>query len=325
VAEKQAEKKGNQSEGEFFALVGTGRKGVEDALAKTWPEIASVAAVSIREAGDLWKSRAFLYVANNENLMEVIGSRKGIYSVVKCWEKAATMGVWFGGQFPMAHLVPFKDKGGTKQAELIITADGYKHTAKHGPQPVIRDLQYGVVRDGDSITIDQTEGKVHHVMDPLKPRGKVLGVWGIITQIDGREVACWMSYGDIIKIRDTHSIKWKYDKSGPWLDDEEMMCVKTAIKRFLRSYAAEAEGLAQMYAEGNDEYIPPEPPSREVSERVSKRMGEVVEADFTAGAPEPPAAETPAGTKEAPKSAAPEPAEAEREPGEDSEPPKELF
>ena len=276
----------------------------------------------------LWKSRAFLYVANNENLTEVIGSRKGIYSVVKCWEKAATMGVWFGGQFPMAHLVPFKDKSQTKVCELIITADGYKHTAKHGPQPVIRDLQYGVVRDGDKITIDQTEGKVNHVFDPLKPRGKVLGVWGIITQIDGREVACWMSYPDIIKIRDTHSIFWKLYQSGPWKDDEEMMCVKTAIKRFLRSYAAEAEGLAQMYAEGNDEYVPPDPPSREVGERVSKRMGEVVEAEFTAGAqePEPPKPETSPGTKEAPKSAAPAPAAQEREPGEDDEPTgKELF
>ena len=47
---KTKDRPANQSEGEFFSLVGTGRKGVEDALAKTLPEIMSVAAASIREA-----------------------------------------------------------------------------------------------------------------------------------------------------------------------------------------------------------------------------------------------------------------------------------
>jgi phage RecT family recombinase len=264
----------NQTEKESFAVATVGRKGVEEMLDKMGGEILSVASAQVQKMGPQWLQRSMLYVVNTPALSEVVQSKTGIFSIYKCFLKASQMGIMLGGQFPHAHLVPYKDKNaGTVSAEIIVTADGYKHSAKHGQVPVIRDIRYGVVRSNDKVKIDDAAGEVIHEYDPLSDRGKIAGVWGVIEPVDGGPVARWMSYTDILAIRDTHSTKWKYDKSGPWRDDEEMMCIKTAAKRFLKPFAAEAEGLAMALSDGDDYDVPPpDSTPRNVTERAASHL-----------------------------------------------------
>jgi recombinational DNA repair protein RecT len=173
-------------------------------------------------------------------------------------------------------LVPFSPrKGDPKISQTVVTAEGYKFAVLHGPQPVARDVSYAAVREGDSITINQAAGEVSHSINPLENRGKVLGVWVRIDPIHGNPQVNWYSRDDLTAIRNARSKSWQFNQdNSPWKTDEEAMMVKTAVKRALKPFAAEAEGLAMMYAEDDaakpapDERVEPVV-TRDVTERAS--------------------------------------------------------
>jgi len=264
----------NQSDGEFFALEKTGRDGVSQMLDKMHGEIIGAAAASIQRQPSVWMQRAFLYVVNNENMKDVISHRRGIYSIYKCFLKASQMGLQLGGQFPHAHLVPFsnRDNGGKKEAELIPTADGYRFAAVHGPQPVLRDATFRPVYESDEISIDQGRGEVSHKVKPGVERGKILGVYGKLEKLDGSAAVEWVSVDDIIAVRDNHSAAWKNNRPTGWKSDFEQMALKTAAKRILKPYAAEAEGLSMLLAADEIESDPQPQPPRDVTDRMQTRL-----------------------------------------------------
>jgi phage RecT family recombinase len=298
----------NQTEGEYFAVVETGRKGVEQALDTMHDELMAVAAAPVRKQGESWKARALATVTANDGLRDVLAHKRGIWSIYQSLARAAQMGLQIGGNFPHAYLVPFApQKGAKKQAQLIITAEGYLFAAKHGPQPVIKDATYAAVRDGDEISIDQAKGSVSHRVNPLADRGEVLGVWVQVQPIGAQPVVKWYTKAELIKVRDERSLSWKFDKSrSPWSTDEEAMLVKTAVKRALKPYAAEAEGLSMLYA---DDETPgeAEPPraERDVTDRASgaidAMMGSVADDADVEQAAEEAAAEQATDTEGAPE------------------------
>lgn len=256
----------NQNEQEFFAVVATGRKGLEQMAATMHSELMTIAAEPVRKAGQTWVQRAIVSISNNDNLKEVLATRTGLFSVYKALAKAATMGLQIGGQFPHAHLTPYQGK-----AELIVSADGYRHAAIHGPGAVLSSVDISRVYEGDEVRIDKGAGHVSHVINPTKERGKLIGIYGIMTTTDGRKIIDYMSRDEALKIRDGHSIAWKNGK-GPWKTDEEAMIEKTAAKKFLKRFASEAEGLAMIFTE-DEEYTPP---ARDVSERMADHLEEKV-------------------------------------------------
>lgn len=259
-----------EKEAEFFAVATVGRKGLEEAVQKMTPEIMAVAAPDVVKAGFTWLKRAVISVANNDKLAPVLKTRTGLFSVIKCFEKAATMGLQIGGQFPHAHLIPFDGA-----AELIVSAEGYKHAAVHGPGATLLDVQIVRVYEGEDVKLDAAQGRViSHIIDSSKERGKLKGVYGIITKRDGKTVAEYMTLAEALKVRNEHSYAWKHDKSTPWKSDEDAMVEKTAAKKFLRKYAAESEGLAMLFSqETDDEYIDvTEPPPRDVGDRMAAHL-----------------------------------------------------
>jgi phage RecT family recombinase len=260
----------NQNEKEFFAVAATGRKGLEEMAGKMQGELMQIAAESVRKAGSTWMQRAVVSIANNDNLREVLQSKQGLFSVYKSLAKAATMGLQIGGQFPQAHLTPFQGK-----VELIVSAEGYKHAAVHGPGAVLSSVDVRRVYDGEQVHIDVGGGKVDHVIDVTKDRGKLIGVYGIMVTADGRRIVEYMTRDEALSIRDRHSVAYRSGK-GPWKTDEDAMIEKTAAKKFLRRFAAEAEGLALLFG-GDDQDEDYTPPPRDVSERMAGHLETKVE------------------------------------------------
>lgn len=256
----------NQAEQEFFAVVATGRKGLEEMAGKMQGELMSIAAKSVREAGSTWMQRAVVSIANNDNLKDVLQTKAGLFSVYKSLAKAATMGLQIGGQFPHGHLTPYDGK-----VELIVSADGYKHAAVHGPGAVLSDCMFRRVYEGEQFSIDFSRAEVRHTYDGKADRGKLIGVYGILTRTDGAVAVDYMTRIEALQIRDGHSRAYKNGK-GPWKTDEDAMIEKTAAKKFLRKYAAEAEGLAMLFAQDTDEPESYEPPPRDVSDRMAGRL-----------------------------------------------------
>lgn len=250
------------TEQEFFAVAVTGRKGLDTMAEKMGSEIMAVAAKPIREMGQTWIKRAIVSIANNDKLADVIKSREGLFSVYKALGRAATMGLQIGGQFPHAHFTPFKDK-----VELIVSVEGFRHAATSGPGAVLLDFDVRRVYDGEQVKIDVGAAKVDHVIDVTKDRGKLIGVYGILTLLDGSKAVDYMTAAEALKIRDNHSFAYQKGYSTPWKTDEEAMIEKTAAKKFLRKYAAQAEGLAMLY--GNEEEAPTSP---DVSDRMTGHL-----------------------------------------------------
>ncbi|MFW6312813.1 MAG: recombinase RecT [Spirochaetota bacterium] len=293
----------NQSEGEFFALEKTGRDGVKMMIDRMHDEIIGAAAAQVQQQPSVWMQRAFLSVVNNDNLKDVLGHKRGIYSIYKAFAKAAQMGIQLGGQFPHAYLIPFKNKdnGYRPEAEMIVTAEGYRFAACHGSQPVLRDAIFRPVYEGDDVAIDQGKGEVSHRVTPGKERGKLLGVYGKLERPDGSTLVEWVPIEDIHAVRDNHSLAWQKGWDTAWKTDPEAMAMKTAAKRILKRYAAESEGLAMLMAADAEaelrETAPREP--RDVTDRTTDRLEKRIGGMTPPAEPEPePEEEQPASGEE---------------------------
>ena len=326
-------KQKNQTPEEFFAVVTTGRKGVEDMLAKMGGEIQAVGADNLKEskAFETWKMRALVEVSTNEALQKynVLGTRPGLFSVYQALAKSANMGLQFGGHFPQAYLVPKEGK-----AVLIVSEEGLAFIATYGPGAVLRvKPELHEVFEKDRFSIDDALREYQHEYAPFAERGKLIGYFTVLEYKDGRKQIPYILQSKVRQIEAAYG----GEKNQAYEKAIEQIDRKTAMKAMLRPVAKEAEGLAMAYSL---EESKPEPAMRDVTERTVSRLQKATDAlgpeHTTPGAVEPqpetgtpqaaPEPETPAGTKEAPKSVTPAPAAPEREPGKDTElEEKELF
>lgn len=266
----------NQTEAEFFAVVGTGRKGVEDMLVKMGSEIKAIAAPNVQRDWDTWIKRIFVDVANREELQPVLATRPGIYSLYQEIAKAATAGFQLGGLVPQGYFVP-------KQGKVVFvdTMAGRAFVATHGPGAVLkREGQLVRVYENDSVITDAVHGDVKHIYDLVKDRGKHVGWYMILEYRDGHIEAPYITADKVRKINDAYSTKEtsKNYTMPAWAKSPEEMEDKTAGKQLYKKPFREAVGLA-MYRtleSPDDEELPP-PPPRLVSERVGSRLDRAVE------------------------------------------------
>lgn len=330
-----AEKTKNQTPEEFFAVVTTGRKGVEDMLQKMGPEIMEVAAGNVREqeAFDTWKARALVEVSSNQALIDggVLNSRPGLFSVYQALAKSANMGLQFGGHFPQAYLMPKAGK-----AVLVVAEEGLAFIATYGPGAVLAvKPELHEVFELDKFSIDDAARTYVHQYAPFAERGKLAGYFTVLEYKDGRKQIPYILQSKVRQIEEAYGGEKNpaYDKA------REQMDRKTAMKALLRPVAKEAEGLAMAYSL---EELPPEaPPMRDVTERTASRLSQATEAlrPVPPGATAPldvppaetaaglnaPSPETSSGTKEAPKSEKPAPALSAGTPSGGKGEEKELF
>ncbi len=297
----------NQTEQEFFAVVGTGRRGVENMLATMGAEIKAIAAPNVNGGWETWSKRALVEIANREELAPVLATRQGIFSVYKCLAKAATMGLQIGGVFPQAYLMPKEGK-----AVLVVTAEGYAFGAAHGPGAVLRSTPELLrVYEQDKFLIDQKAGKIEHSYDPRKDRGKLCGWYMRLEYTDGHVEIPYVATEKVKQIIANYSRQ--NDSKGnlmpSFAKSPEEMEDKTAAKRLLRKPAKEAEGLAMLLsleAEPEED----QPPMRTVTDRVGDRLDRAAEALKPKPDPTPPPEAAPVAEPEKAGTASPPPADA---------------
>ena len=263
----------NQTEKEFFALVDTGRKGVETMFATMGSELQRIAAPNVSRAFDTWSQRALVEISGREELAPVISTKTGILSVYKCLGKAATMGLQIGGQYAHAYIVPM----GAGKATLVPTADGLAFASAHGPGAVLRNVPELVrVYEKDDFALDKAAGSVRHNPQPFGDRGKLAGYYMRLEYLDGHVEIPTITHDEVL------DVVAKYGNlNGPaYKKSLQAMHDKTAAKQLLKKPAKEAEGLAMLMS--LDEYEHPqqsqEPPMRDVTDRTASYLDSAAEA-----------------------------------------------
>lgn len=241
-------------------------------------ELWEIKANFLKEEQSVYFKRALLYVSQNSDLMKITKGA-GAKSIFNCISNALQMGLKLGGQIPHAHIVPMKET-----ATLIPTADGYKFIALTDP-PVLKSFIVRAVYDGEKFSLNYTTGEVNHEIDYKTKRGDLMGVYCMITELDGVKKAEFMYLDDINHIRNTYSPTWKAVKAKklsenycPWLTDPVMMALKTATKRFLKPYASLKEGL--LWALSLQEETP-EQDNRPIESRAGSILDDAIEVDAT--------------------------------------------
>jgi recombinational DNA repair protein RecT len=261
----------NQSEKEFFALVATGRKGVEEMFGAMGGEMQGIAAPNIATDFDTWKMRALVEVTTNENIRSIIQTREGIHSVYSSLSKALTMGLQIGGQFSQAYLVPKSGK-----VVLMPSADGYIFMTTYGPGALFRvEPQLREVYEKDKIQIREAEGLwVHEYPEdnPFGDRGKLVGYFTVLEFKDGRRGIPY------VRIKEVEDIENAYGNKGSPMYTKSLIDAhrKTAMKKMLKPYAKLCEGIAMLmsldeYAEGQAQGET-DPTPRNVTERAASRL-----------------------------------------------------
>lgn len=223
----------------------------------------------ITEHKDIYFNKALLSVSQNAELLKLSQTKPGAQSLFMCISNALQMGLQVGAQIPQCYIVPM---GPT--ATLIPTAEGLRSIALSKP-PVLKSFIVRAVFEGENFSLDFTSGEVSHTINLKTVRGPLAGVYCMITDLDGNKSAEYMPRSGIEKIRDTHSTYYIRTKKGPWVNDFEMMCLKTATKRFLKPWAALKEGLKMAIIQDEDEA----PDNRDIEDRAASILDDAIETE----------------------------------------------
>jgi len=252
-----------KQENQLFAMVKTKQS-----------DLWQIKAGFLKEKEEVYFKRALLTIAQDKNLLALTKTKPGAQSLFMCLSTALQMGLQIGGQIPQAYIVPMKDT-----ATLIPTADGFKFIVLSDP-PVLKSFVIRAVYEGEKFSLNYATGEVRHEIDMKTKRGELMGVYGMITELDGTKTAEYMPRGEIELIRDRHSVYFSKFKKGPWKDDFVMMCIKTAAKRFLKPYAALKEGL-NIEAFLKEESDNGNNNNGDIQDRACSIVDDVIEADAT--------------------------------------------
>ena len=235
----------NQTDEEFFSVRGTGREGVIGALSKMREELMQRAAPNVRGNMDNWQQRAVAYVAENDDLLALTSSRKGLFRIYARLAQAAQLGLQPGGHFPHFHLVVM----GTN-VTLIPTAEGMAFAATHGPGAVLGHVPEIIeVHENDDLRIDSAGGSYTHGFDPREYRGAVVGYLTRLQYRDGHAEIPYISIDDVQRIAENYA----NENSPAWKKSPRDMLRKIAAKKLLRKPAAESEALAALFGNAYQE------------------------------------------------------------------------
>jgi phage RecT family recombinase len=238
-------------------------------------ELWQIKASYLNEQQEVYFKRALVNIFENEDMAKMASTTAGAKSIFLCISKALQMGLQIGGQIPQAYILKFFcKKSNCDQAVLAPTAEGYKFIALSDPA-VIKSINVKVVHEGDDCKINAITGEIEHQIPVISDKREMVGIYGIITELDGRKHADYISKGEIEEIRDNWS---KYPDSKAWTKSFEQMAIAKATKRFLKPYAALKEGLAM--ALSLDEVQPDIEQDQEIKNRVGSTLDKIIDTDI---------------------------------------------
>jgi recombination protein RecT len=158
------------------------------------------------------------------------------------------LGLSFKKELGQAYLVPFKSKGGSLVATLIIGYRGYITLAKNSGE--VTKVSAHAVYANDRFEVEYgTDEKLLHVPSE-GDRGDFKGAYCVFFYKDGTTSFEYMGRKTI----DAHRSRSKAADSGPWVTDFEEMAVKTTVRHHAKFTPLSTERLAKA-ADLEERYI----------------------------------------------------------------------
>lgn len=214
-------------------------------------------------------------VMRNPKLLECT-----MQSLVKSAMDAAQTGLEPDGIH--AHLIPYKDnKKGVVEAQYQIDYKGLIKLARQSGE--ISNLKAVCVYENDKFEIHEgTRDEIVHVR-AITDRGKKIGVYSIAKFTDGTVDFLFLTPEDIAKIRKAS----KASSRGPWVDWEDEMWKKSAIRRHSKILPQAQELQIAAHRDEEINFGLHDMPSalenktgKKTSELAEKLTGESEEAEF---------------------------------------------
>lgn len=175
-------------------------------------------------------------------------------SVLRSVMDAASLGLEPSGPLGHAYLVPYKNKNGTMEAQLIVGYRGFVALARRSG--TVESVSAHVVYSRDIFEMNLAEGTVMHrpfmaelppeekffamsveEVDELTSRGRMLGVYCVAKFIGGGQHVDFMTVGDVELIRRRSRAR----DSGPWQTDYTEMAKKTVVRRAAKYWPLSTE------------------------------------------------------------------------------------
>lgn len=212
-------------------------------------------------------------------------------SFVLALVSAAQLGLEAGGLLGSAYLVPYRNKGGAYEVQLITGYRGLIDLARRSGQ--IRKIEARLVFMGDEFRLDYGADQITHVPQvPVSVEAEtgehehdansILGAYAVATMMDGTRQFEFMSRREIDRIRQ----RSKAAESGPWVTDFAEMARKTAVRRLVKYLPLSPDLARVLEIEDNAERggslgdlmddvtateIEPEPATK--TERLARKLG----------------------------------------------------
>jgi recombination protein RecT len=150
-------------------------------------------------------------------------------SILRSVMSSSQLGLEPDGPLGSAYLVPFKNKNGRMEAQLIVGYRGLIDLARRSGQIV--SIEAHVVREKDKFECSfGLEPVLKHVPDWSDDPGKQIAVYAVAKLKDGGVQAEVMTKHEVDAIRK----RSRAGNFGPWVTDYEEMSRKTVVKRLAK-------------------------------------------------------------------------------------------
>lgn len=163
-------------------------------------------------------------------------------SVLQAVASAAELGLEAGSPLGHAYLVPFRNKRGIMECQLIVGYRGYIELARRSGE--ILSIEARVVHEKDTFRVAfGTERPIEHEPFLRGDPGPVYCAYAVAQVRDSWPQAEVMALADLNKIR----ARSKAKDDGPWVTDTEEMYRKTVVRR-LQKYLPLSSEMAKAMA-----------------------------------------------------------------------------
>lgn len=213
-------------------------------------------------------------------------------SVLACIKQCAELGLEPGGVLGHAYLIPFEDKkAGTVICTLIVGYRGMIHLALRSS--LVHQIEAHVVYSNDKFRVVHGLTPVLEHEPALSNRGSPLAAYCLARLANGEKHVEVLPWEVVMK----HKAKSRAAASGPWVEHEEEMARKTAV-RVACKYLPQSDDLKDALNYEDDEFVDGEvvrsalpadtnAVTLDATARVKEKVREVIEQQQAEAEPAP--------------------------------------
>lgn len=202
---------------------------------------------------DRFARMALTAVGKNPRLLECTGTTV-LASLMDC----AQLGLIPNSPLKQASLVPYKNRNGGYDCQLIIEYGGYCSLAYRTGD--VDAIAADVVYDCDQFKFQRgTTEYLQHIPELNRPKtAKKTSVYAYIKNKNGGTLFTVMSIDEVFEIRNrsqNYKASKQFNFKTPWDTDEDEMCKKTAVRRVMKLANLSAEYMEAISKDGDNDYI----------------------------------------------------------------------